>query len=343
MNEIELHQKVWKGLQARREKLPHALLLVGQRGIGKFALARHFAASLLCEAPQADGRACGQCLACNWFAQGNHPDFRLLQPEALAEEGEADDGKESKKKPSQQITIEQIRGLDEFLNVGTHRGGLRVVLVHPTEAMNRNSANALLKTLEEPAPNTLFLMVSSEPNRLLPTIRSRCQAMPVPLPASALAERLLSEAGVAEAGRWLALAGGAPLLASELAASGQGVWLDLLCRRLGAGRELDPLATAGEFDKLIKEAKGKLQLRQIVEALQKWAIDLTLVANELPVRYFLPQQAAIRSLAAMIPDVRLIQAYRALNGRRQEAEQPLNARLFLESLFLEYRALFVPR
>ncbi|WP_371325447.1 DNA polymerase III subunit delta' [Dechloromonas sp. ZY10] len=343
MNEIELHQKVWKGLQGRREKLPHALLLVGQRGIGKFALARHFAASLLCEKPQADGRACGQCLACNWFAQGNHPDFRLLQPEALAEEGEADDNKESKKKPSQQITIEQIRGLDEFLNVGTHRGGLRVVLVHPTEAMNRNSANALLKTLEEPAPSTLFLMVSSEPNRLLPTIRSRCQAIPVPLPSSALAERLLSEAGLAEAERWLALAGGAPLLASELAASGQGAWLDQLCRRLSNARELDPLAAAGEFDKAIKDAKGKLLLKQIVEALQKWLIDLTLAANDLPVRYFLPQQAAIRNLAAMIPDVRLIQAYRALNSRRQEAEQPLNARLFLESLFVEYRALFVPR
>ena len=343
MNEIELHQKVWKSLQARREKLPHALLLVGQRGIGKFALARQFAASLLCEAPQTDGRACGRCLACNWYAQGNHPDFRLLQPEALADESEADEGKESKKKPSQQITIEQIRGLDDFLNVGTHRGGLRVVLVYPTEAMNRNSANALLKTLEEPAPSTLFLMVSSEPNRLLPTIRSRCQAMPVPLPPAALAERVLSDAGLADAGRWLALAGGAPMQAAELAASGQGAWLDLLCRRLAAGRDLDPLATAGEFDKAIKDAKGKLLLKQLVEALQKWCIDLTLAANGLPVRYFLPQQAAIGGLAAMIPDVRLIQAYRALNSRRQEAEQPLNSRLFLESLLLEYRALFVPR
>ena len=149
------------------------------------------------------------CLACNWFAQGNHPDFRLLQPEALAEEGEADDGKESKKKPSQQITIEQIRGLDEFLNVGTHRGGLRVVLVHPTEAMNRNSANALLKTLEEPAPSTLFLMVSNEPNRLLPTIRSRCQAMPVPLPASGtrrtLTERSRASPRPVAGWRWLAV------------------------------------------------------------------------------------------------------------------------------------------
>ena len=343
MNEIELHPKVWKGLQGRRARLPHALLLVGQKGLGKYALARHFAASLLCESPQAEGRACGHCLACHWFAQGNHPDFRLLQPEALSDEAEADEGREGKKKPSQQITIEQIRQLDEFLNVGTHRGGLRVVLVYPTEAMNRNSANSLLKTLEEPAPDTLFLLVSNEPGRLLPTIRSRCQQVPVPVPAAGLAERWLHAAGVTDGARWLALAGGAPLLAAELAASGQGAWLDQLCRRLAAGRDLDPLAVAGEFDKAIKDAKGRLQLKQIVEALQKWCIDLTLAANALPVRYFLPQQAAIAGLAAMIPDVRLIQAFRALNGRRQEAEQPLNARLFLESLFSEYRALFAPR
>ena len=153
MNVIELHSKVWAGLQGRRQRMPHSLLLIGQKGLGKFALARRFAASLLCESPEVDGVACGKCLACNWFEQGNHPDFRLLQPEALADDLEVEDGK---KKPSQQITIDQVRSLDEFFNVGTHRGGLRIVLVNPTEAMNRNTANSLLKVLEEPSPSTLF-------------------------------------------------------------------------------------------------------------------------------------------------------------------------------------------
>ena len=85
-------------------------------------------------------------MACNWFEQGNHPDFRLLQPDSLAVDA---DTEESKKKASQQITIDQIRELDEFFTVGTHRAGLRIVLVNPTEAMNRNAANSLLKTLEE--------------------------------------------------------------------------------------------------------------------------------------------------------------------------------------------------
>lgn len=337
MNVIELHSKVWSGLQGRRQRMPHSLLLIGQKGLGKFGLARCFAASLLCESPLADGMACGKCLACNWFAQGNHPDFRLLQPEALSEDVEAEDGK---KKPSQQITIDQVRSLDEFFNVGTHRGGLRIVLVNPTEAMNRNTANSLLKTLEEPSPNTLFLMVSSEPMRLLPTIRSRCQVVPVPVPLAKVAARVLADEGVERAEHWLALAGGAPGLALDMANSGQNAWLDLLVSRLGAGRAADPLGVATELEKALKDSKGKLLLKQVVEAFQKWMVDLNLARNGLPVRYFLQHQAKISGLADMIPPARLIQSYRAAINRRQEAEQPLNARLFLEGLFLEYRALF---
>jgi DNA polymerase-3 subunit delta' len=337
MNVIELHNKVWSSLQARRKQLPHALLLLGQKGLGKFDLARQFAASLLCEQPQTSGVACGKCLACNWYAQGNHPDFRLLQPEAMSDEAEVEEGK---KKPSQQITIDQVRGLDDFLNVGTHRGGLRVVLVNPAEAMNRNTANAILKTLEEPAPSTLFLMVSSDPARLLPTIRSRCQVMPVPLPSLQQAEKVLTEQGLSDARRWLALAGGAPGLALDLAASGQLAWLETMVKRLTAGKSLDPLGLAAELEKAVKDSKGKLLLKHVVEALQKWLIDLTLARNGLPVRYFLPQSATISSLADMIPAMRLNHFYRDLISRRQEAEQPLNARLFLEGVFLDYRGLF---
>lgn len=337
MNVIELHKKVWHGLQARRARLPHSLLLIGQKGLGKFDLAKAFAASLLCEQQQMDGVACGKCLPCNWYAQGNHPDFRLLQPSALSDEVDVEDGK---KKPSQQITIDQVRGLDEFLNIGTHRGGLRIILVNPAEAMNRNTANAILKVLEEPAPSTLFLLVSSEPTRLLPTIRSRCQVVPIQLPDTRQAVKVLGDAGIADPGRWLALAGGAPALAVELAGSGQLAWLETLIKRLVGGKQADPLGLAGEIEKAIKDSKGKLLLKNVVDALQKWLVDLTLAKNGLPVRYFLPQAATIAGLADMIPAVSLIHAYRDLIARRQEAEQPLNARLFLEGIFLDYRSLF---
>lgn len=337
MNYIELHKKTWQALQARREKLPHALLLSGQPGLGKFELAQAFAQSLLCESPREDRQACGQCLPCNWFAQGNHPDFRLLQPEALAEAGEAEEGS---KKASQQITIDQVRGLDDFLSVGTHRAGLRIITVNPAEAMNRSTANSLLKSLEEPAPDTLFLLVSGEPLRLLPTIRSRCQVVPVATPAPERACAALAADGIATPERWLALAGGSPKLAQQWAASGQAAWLDQLTRQLAQAAGLDALASAGELDKAVKESKGKLLLKQVVDGLQKWLVDLALAQRGLPVRYFLAQQDTIAKLAAMISPNRLLHGYRALNARRRESEQPMNSRLFLEMLFLDYRALF---
>ncbi|MGV0975653.1 MAG: DNA polymerase III subunit delta' [Azonexus sp.] len=336
MNIISLHQGTWSNLQSQRGRLPHALLIIGQRGLGKFALAQAFAKSLLCEDPQEGSRSCGKCLACNWFEQGNHPDYRLLQPQALVDDPDAEEGK---KKASQQITIDQVRGLDEFFNIGTHRAGLRIIVVNPADAMNRNTANALLKTLEEPAPGTLFLLVSNEPLRLLPTIRSRCQAIPVGVPPTAICEAALAQDGLAQPGRWLALAGGSPGVAMELAASGEGGWLELLTRRLAATGDLEPLGLAAELDKAVKESKGKLALKSVVEAMQKWLVDLTLASNGLPARYFLPQQATISRLADMIPPDRLVRAYRLLLARRREAEQPLNSRLFLEGLFMDYRGL----
>jgi len=336
MNYISLHKSTWGHLQSQRSRLPHALLIIGQRGLGKFALAQAFAKSLLCEEPLEGSLSCGKCLACNWFEQGNHPDYRLLQPQALVDDPEAEEGK---KKASQQITIDQIRGLDDFFNVGTHRAGLRIIVVNPAEAMNRNTANALLKTLEEPNPDTLFLLVSNEPLRLLPTIRSRCQTVPMGVPPAAVCEAALAADGLADAGRWLALAGGSPGVAIELAASGAGGWLELLIRRLTVTGDLEPLGLAAELDKVVRESKGRLALKSVVEAMQKWLVDLTLAANGLPARYFLPQQATISGLADMIPPDRLVRAYRLLVTRRREAEQPLNSRLFLEGLFMDYRSL----
>ncbi len=337
MNILSLHEENFARLQGRGNNLPHALLLIGQKGLGKFALAREFAASLLCEQPAVQGKACGKCQACHWFEQGNHPDFRLLQPEALAETLEVEEGK---KKPSQQTTIDQVRALDEFLGVGSHRGGLSIVLVNPAEAMNRNAANAILKILEEPPGKVLFLLVSSEPARLLPTIRSRCQVVPIAVPAAEQAIAALSAAGIKDAARWLAWTGGSARFAAEMASGAQIDWLETLTRALLSGGQIDALALAGDLDKQIKASKGTLTLKQLIEALQKWLVDLSLVKNDLPIRYFLTQEAKIGVLADIIPSVRLIRLYRTMNQHRQEAEQPLNARLFLEGVFLDYRSLF---
>src|SRR5262249_20615802 len=136
------HTETLRALLGRRDRLHHAMLVRGQEGIGKLHFARAAAQALLCEQPKA-GLACGACTACNWFEQGSHPDFRLLQPESLAESpapGEGGEGRE--RKPSVQIAVDRVRELTDFLNLSSHRGGVRVTLIHPAESLNPNAANA---------------------------------------------------------------------------------------------------------------------------------------------------------------------------------------------------------
>src|SRR4051812_40195722 len=150
--------EAWQHLVARRENLPQALLIHGPRGIGKLALARRFAQLILCETPGAS-EPCGQCDGCRWFAAGQHPDFRQIEPEILAPAQEAlEDAPTPSKttKPSHEIKVDQVRELAGFLNIGSHRGKRRMAVFHPAETMNPNSANSLLKSLEDPASGACF-------------------------------------------------------------------------------------------------------------------------------------------------------------------------------------------
>jgi DNA polymerase-3 subunit delta' len=340
MSIIDLHRETWNRLAARRAQLPHALLLSGQRGIGKFELARRFAESLLCENLTSAGEACGTCPACGWLAQSNHPDFRLLQPDALAEEEAESEEASRTKKASQQITIGQVRALDDFLHVGTHRHGARIILINPAEAMNRATANSLLKSLEEPIPNTLFLLVSNEPDRLLPTIRSRCQTIPVTQPAPSLATEWLRQSGVDDAERWLALAGGSPLLAVELGAPEERILLDALISQMSRGKNIDPIFAAGAVDKVLKSEKGVAPLKRLVEWSQKWLFDLLLASEGLPLRYFVTQAPLIKQTAQDADSRKLLAFNRKAIQYKAQCEQPLNSRLFLEDFFVSYAALF---
>ncbi len=354
----------------RRGQLPHALLFAGQRGLGKFALARAFAALLLCEASPSATAACGECLACRWFLQGNHPDFRLIRPAAWEEEeiegqgeqgeaggkggkkdkegkgdNKADAGTEKGKKASRQIVIEQIRALDDFLHVGTHRQGLRIVLIHPAEAMNRATANSLLKSLEEPIANTLFIFISDEAERLLPTIRSRCQTVVVPTPEPALAVAYLQSAGIDDAGHWLALAGGAPFLALELAQAGESESLGALLGALreGGDERFDPLQAAASLDQALKKEKGGAPMKRLIEWAQKWLFDLNLAVVDLPPRYFVDEKEHLKTLSCAVDHQRLLNFVKKALEYKAQSEHPLNARLFLEDFLMNYAALFAHR
>ncbi|ETH02732.1 DNA polymerase III, delta' subunit [Bordetella pertussis 2356847] len=190
-----------------RDRFAHAWLIHGNGGIGKLDFTAAAAASLLCESPR-QGLACGECAACAWVASGNHPDLRRIRPEAVALEEGADQtegaeeaeagsgGAAAKRAPSKDIRIDQIRALEPWFNTATHRGGWRVALLYPAHALNVISANALLKVLEEPPAHTVFLLVADAPDRLLPTLVSRCRRLPLPTPSAGQALQWLGEQGV---------------------------------------------------------------------------------------------------------------------------------------------------
>ncbi len=191
------------------DRLAHALLVRGPEGTGKMQLAIAMAKRLLCTDAGTGSGACGTCRSCVLFddGAGAHPDWFLLVPE---------EGKH-------QVQIDPIREATRGLNLTTTVSPRKAALIAPAEAMNRNAANALLKSLEEPQGETYMLLVSHDPSRLPVTIRSRCQSIPVNLPEAAQAmEWLVKENGIdgrtAEAA--LEAAGGAPLRALYYAQAG---------------------------------------------------------------------------------------------------------------------------
>ena len=322
----------WQALNNLRGRLPHAVLLKGAQGIGKLDLALNFAQSLLCDAPTAQGMPCGSCDACRWFEQASHPDFRLVQPDALSNSDEAEE-KSSSKKPSREISVDQIRALSGFANFSAHRGGYRVVVVYPTESMNNNAANSLLKTLEEPTDKLLFLLVTHKPQQLLPTILSRCLAFPVATPTNEVGTAWLSHQGVKNPAQALAQTGFAPLQALDWAESGEGA--EERAALLEAIRQpsgMDALALAEKLQRGIPV--------HIIHCLQQWNHDLTSAKLAGSVRYFPEQSKELGKLAQSTTTQALLRFQKELQEARRAAYHPLNPRLFLESLLMSYRQLF---
>jgi DNA polymerase-3 subunit delta' len=334
----------FSALLAMRARLPHAMLLVGPPGIGKRALAEHFAQALLCESPHTSGHPCGQCGACRWFTEGNHPDYRAVIPEVLQPDPElaaaADEGAvpepgtaRSKAAPSKVIKIGQIRALDSFFNVGTHRAGRRLLLVYPADALNTDAANALLKVLEEPPQATHFLLVTSRPSDVLPTIRSRCARMTIGQPDTAMVMTWLQEQGVQDPLGALAEAGGAPLDAAM--DKPHADFHDILIGALCAARPVDPVVLAEKCE--------KAGASNVVLWLSRWVSDLLRCGSGGKVRYHPKQAAVLAGLAGSASAPALLAYYRKLMRQRRVAEHPLNSRLYTEDLLIDYARLIAPR
>jgi DNA polymerase-3 subunit delta' len=316
---------LWQGLIADRARLPHALLLHGPAGLGKRHLALALAKWLLCEAPAADS-ACGRCAACNWYEQGSHPDFRLVEPEA---EGQEADG-EAGKKGGRYITIHDIRRLGEFLALAPHQGGWRVVVVQPAETMNAAAANALLKTLEEPPRNVLLILVSHQPRRLLPTVLSRCRKLAIAPPELSTARAWLAGEGVAEADAALLEAGGAPLLARDFAEAERALRREHFLERLAAPSSPALYDLAQEQQHRLAEAWGWLS---------RWLYDLLAVKALARPRYFPGQALHLQALAARMPLAGLWALQQEISQAGRWLRHPLNSQLLLESWLLRYAQL----
>jgi len=328
-------QDDWKRLQELSKRPPHGLLFKGNKGIGKLDLAMNFAQSLLCEQPRIDRLACGSCPSCHWFGQGSHPDFRLIQPDALnQEEGESDDAKPaSGKKASKQVSVDQIRGMADFFGMSAHQGGRRVIVVHPAEAMNTNAANALLKNLEEPPQGLLFILVSHKPQQLLPTILSRCLSFSFPSPDAASAVRWLAGQGVKDPYGALAASGFSPLQAVQLNEQIGSDERDKLLRAVRQPTVLDVFTLA--------EALQKTEQVLVIQWLQQWCYDLASMKLAGTLRYHPGEEAAIRKLIESVTPLNLTRLEKYLKTAKREARHTLNPKLFFESILLIYRQLML--
>ena len=327
--------------QALREQRSHALLVHGPNGVGQFELALGLAQGWLCEAdPLPDGeiplRPCGRCAACRLIKARSHPDLLVLVPEALRAslgwepDAESDDSadKASKAKPSKDIKVEAVRSAVSFAQTTSARGRGKVVVLHPAERMNGISANTLLKTLEEPPGNARFVLSSGAPDALLPTIRSRCQAVTLTVPATEVAIEWLRSQGVPDAPVLLAAAGGQPQ--DALAWSRDGIDAALW-------NQLPALVQRGAA-----AAIAGWPLPRLIESLQKLCHDALCVAVGAAPRYFAPASLKSATRDAQPPhraDVQPLHAWqRELQRAARFAEHPWNAGLLAESLVEQGRA-----
>jgi DNA polymerase-3 subunit delta' len=309
----------------------HALLVHAAPGVGAMAFAFTLAQAWLCEGDAAQ-RPCGRCGSCHLVQSHLHPDLTVLLPETLRREhgwplpDDKIDGEDSKRKPSRQIRIDDVRLLIERSTRTSARGRGKVALLHPAEALNLQSANALLKTLEEPAPGTRLLLTTADPAALLPTVRSRCQHLRLADPSADEAVSWLRAQGsltVADAQVLLAACAGRPLDAQALLAAGVDArqWTSL------------PAAVAAGH----AGALAGWPVPRGLDALQKLCHDALARSTGGSARYF-PNEA----VPATAPAGRLVEWSRELQRVARHAEHPWSEALLMEALVAAGAAALAP-
>lgn len=311
----------------------HAVLLHAATGAGSLQLAGEVAAAWLCESAAGSARPCGACAACRLVGLRSHPDLTWLVPEELrvrlgwlggedgaGEGADASDASRNRtsRKPSKQIRIDEVRAAIGWIIGTSSRGRAKVLAIHPAEALNPQAANALLKTLEEPPRGVHIVLTAAEPERLLPTVLSRCQRVRMPAPAPAEAVAWLATRGLVRPEVLLAAAGGLPLDALALAANG-----------------VDAAAWAALPGMIVQGRPGGLAswpVPRVVDALQKLCHDSMCRAAGGEARFFppaeVPSRARLDALAVWATELSRLAA---------RAEHPFSEPLLLDALLVAAR------
>lgn len=306
----------------------HAWLVVGRSGDGVGQAASALAASLLCHQPQAS-IACGQCPSCRWLAGDVHPDFKRLAPDL-------GDG-ETVKLPT--IKVDAVREALDLMHLSAAGEQGRVLLVDPATALPRESANALLKALEEPPPNTRWLLVAAQPERLLPTIRSRALKIAVPGPTRAEALAWLSAQGVSSPETLLQQSRGEPLSALAASQSESGSAREEFVRDLLRPGQF-PTLKWGAWVEAGPKAERRERFAALLRTLLDWTSDWARVRTQLVPRVYVAERAGLSALGSGLPLAEALRYHRALLRKLNLPNTTLSARLQFESLLLDYRALF---
>ena len=360
-------EPLWEGLDFAN--FPNAILLHGQSGIGKFAFSVELAKALLCENSSSALKPCNQCEACHWFDTSNHPDFISLVPEThrkllphadyesddSPKKGKAardDDGETSEKKEKKNISIEETRQAIENLGIGSHRGGNRVILIYPLEMLRSDSANTLLKSLEEPPANTIFILLADRVDRVLPTIRSRCRLLTAPRPDRAqglnwLKAQLNEINGLkisdADIETIYDEQGGAPFsVRDSLIARHNNDDKDELSISIQASRYLlQSMAQGARINWLdAAEKTHKAQYSYLLASMQRWVSDLQSVTQGGHPRYYPKHLVTLQGLSKIANLQRMLQFWKSLVQARRHENHPLANRIQIEALLSQYQQIF---